>query len=437
MTDIAYTARDGVNLAYRVTGQGPPDVVFVPMWFSNLDILLESPSISQGVDGFTSVGRLVLWDRRGSGLSDRGVEPAGLDEHALDLIAVMDAAGAEDPALFGFNESGILAAYAAARFPDRVSKLVLYGTYATTLQQDDYPWAPPEEERALQVQWVTNEWGARDAATMMMAGGNERDVQWAMRWMRNSVSRDRLKATYDMLATYDVREMLTDIKCPTLVLHRRDDLNVPAANGRYIASKIPGARYVEFPGFEHSPFLGDWDTIAGEIEEFLTGKRRPRFSDRVLATIMFTDIVSSTEQAARLGDARWRTMLDSYDGVVRKQLERFGGRMIKFTGDGSLVTFDSPARAIRCAAAVRDELGELGIEVRCGVHTGEVELRGDDVGGIAVHIAARVMDLATSGEVLVSAAVPALTTGSDVTFEERGSHQLRGVEGEWKIYAAT
>jgi class 3 adenylate cyclase len=349
----------------------------------------------------------------------------------------MDSVGLEKTALFGFNESGILAAYAASRFPERVSKLVLYGTYATTVQKDDYPWAPTEDERAMQVEWLMSEWGARDAATVMMAGGDERAIQWGMRWMRNSVSRDRLKAVYDTLADYDVREMLSEIRCPTLVLHRRDDLNVPSANGRYIASKIPDARYVEFPGYEHSPFLGDWDTVAGEIEEFLTGTRKPRFNDRVLATIMFIDIVSSTEQAVRLGDARWRTMLDSYDAVVHKQLERFGGRMIKFTGDGSLATFDSPARAIRCAAAIRDGLSGLDIRVRCGVHTGEVEVRGDDVGGIAVHIAARVMDLASAGEILVSAAVPPLTTGSEVAFEDRGSHELRGVDGEWKIFAAT
>lgn len=437
MAEVDYAVRDGVNIAYRVTGQGPPDVVFVPMWFSNLDLLLELPSIAEGVDGFSKVGRIVMWDRRGSGLSDREPSPAELEEHALDLITVMDSAGIEKAALFGFNESGILAAYTAAKFPERVSKLVLYGSYATTVRKDDYPWAPTEDERAMQVEWLVSEWGTRDSAMVMMAGGDERTVQWGMRWMRNSVSRDRLRMAYDMLAGYDVRDMLAEIKCPTLVLHRRDDLNVPAANGRYIASKIPDARYVEFPGFEHSPFLGDWDTIAGEIEEFLSGHRRPRFSDRVLATIMFTDIVSSTEQAARLGDARWRTMLDSYEAVVNKQLERFGGRMIKFTGDGSLATFDSPARAIRCAAAIRDELSESAISVRCGVHTGEVELRGDDVGGIAVHIAARVMDLASSGEVLVSAAVPALTTGSNVTFEDRGSHQLRGIDGEWKIFAAT
>jgi pimeloyl-ACP methyl ester carboxylesterase/class 3 adenylate cyclase len=437
MTDVDYAVRDGVNIAYRVTGQGPPDVVFVPLWFSNLDLLLELPSIAEGIDGFSTVGRVVMWDRRGSGLSDREPPPASLEEHALDLLAVMDSAGLEKTALFGFNESGILASYAAARFPERVSKLVLYGTYATTVRKDDYPWAPTEEERAMQVEWLMSEWGARDAATVMMAGGDERAVQWGMRWMRNSVSRDRLKAVYDTLAEYDVREMLSEIRCPTLVLHRRDDLNVPSANGRYIASKIPDARYVEFPGYEHSPFLGDWDTVAGEIEEFLTGTRKPRFNDRVLATIMFIDIVSSTEQAVRLGDARWRAMLDSYDAVVHKQLERFGGRMVKFTGDGSLATFDSPARAIRCAAAIRDGLSGLDIRVRCGVHTGEVELRGDDVGGIAVHIAARVMDLASAGEVLVSAAVPPLTTGSEVTFEDRGSHELRGVDGEWKIFAAT
>jgi pimeloyl-ACP methyl ester carboxylesterase len=436
MIEINCAVRDGVNIAYAVSGEGPPDVMVVPMWFSNLDLLSELPSIAHGIEGFSSFGRVVMWDRRGSGLSDRGAGPAGLEEHARDLIEVMDQVGLERAALFGFNESGMLASHTAAHYPERVSHLVLYGTFAATVKKDDYPWAPDPEERAQQVEWVTGAWGSKEAGTVMMAGGDERAVAWAMRWMRNSVSRDRLPDFYDMLANYDVRELLPEIKAPTLVLHRTDDVNVPVANGRYIASKIPGARYVEFPGFEHSPFLGDWDTVAGEVEEFLTGHRRPRPNERVLATILFTDIVASTQQATSLGDARWRAMLDSYDSVVRDRLERFGGRMVKFTGDGSLATFDSPARAVRCAESIRDGVTELGIEVRGGVHTGEIEVRGDDVGGIAVHIAARVMDLAAPGEVLVSAVVPPLTTGSGISFDDRGAHPLRGLDGDWKIFAA-
>lgn len=435
MHDISYTTRDGVSIAYQTVGEGPPDVIVVPMWFSNLDIIRDNPSMGEGINGFAGMGRLVMWDRRGSGLSDRIPEPVSLEEHAKDLVAVLDATGIEKASLIGFNESALLAIQTAATYPERVAHLVLYGSYATTVRKDDYPWAPEEEERDLQVQWLAENWGTFEAATMMMAGGDERTVRWGMSWMRNSISRDRVRAAYDMLATYDVRDLLPKVTVPTLVVHRTDDFNVPAANGRYIASKIPDARYVEFPGFEHSPFLGDWDTIAGEIEEFITGHRRERFTDRVLATILFTDIVGSTQLAKKLGDKRWRALLDSFDELLRSQLERSGGRMIKFTGDGSLATFDSPARAIRSAGTIASKARELGLEVRSGVHTGEVEMRGEDVGGIAVHIAARVMELAGPSEVLVSEAVPTLTTGSGITFDDRGPHPLRGIDAPCRIFS--
>lgn len=435
MNDVDYASSGRANIAYRVVGEGPPDVMLVPLWFSNLDLLPEFPSFANGVRGFSSFGRVISWDRRGAGLSDRGVGPATLEQGVADLIAVLDAAGVEKTALFGFNESTMLTVLAAVKHPERISKVILYGSYATTVRKDDYPWAPTDQEREREVELLVEGWGSYQIGQLLMAGGDERAVRWAMRWMRNSVSKDMLRGAYEMLSEADVRADLTGITVPTLVMHRTGDLNVPVQNGRYIASKIPDARYVEFGGSEHVPFLGDWDTIAGEIEEFLTGHRKPRGKERVLATIVFTDIVSSTERASELGDARWRALLDDYDSAVREETERNGGRLVKFTGDGSLASFDSPGGAIRSAEATIAAVNRLGIEIRIGVHTGEVEVRGDDVGGIAVHIGARVMAAARPGEVLVSAAVPPLVTGSNITFEDRGPHALKGVEGEWNLFA--
>lgn len=435
MTDVEYASSAGANIAYRVVGEGSLSVMLIPLWFSNLDLLPEFPLIERGVRGFSTFGRVITWDRRGAGLSDRGGGPATAEQGVEDLVAVLDAAGVEKTALFGFNESSMLAVRAAVKHPERVSKLVLYGSYATTVRKDDYPWAPNEEERAQEIEFLLKGWGTYQMAQVLIAGGDDRAVKWGMRWMRNSVTKDMLPRAYEILAHADVRDLLPEITVPTLVMHRTGDLQVSVHNGRYIASKIPGVRYVEFGGSEHVPFLGDWDTIAGEIEEFLTGGRKPRANERVLATIVFTDIVSSTSRAAELGDARWRSLLDDYDRTVREQTEGHGGRVVKFTGDGSLASFDSPGNAIRSATATVAAAGRMGIDIRVGVHTGEVEVRGDDVGGIAVHIAARVMAAAGPSEVFVSPAVPPLVAGSQIVFEEQGPHVLRGVEGEWDLFS--
>ena len=435
MREVEFATSGGANIAYRAVGTGPPNVMLVPLWFSNLDLLPEFPSIANGLQGFSSFGRVITWDRRGAGLSDRGGGPGTMEQGVEDLLAVLDAAEVEQTALFAFNESAMLAVLAAVKHPERISRLILYGSYATTVRKDDYPWAPTVEERDQQIDFLIQGWGTYQMAQVLIAGGDERAVEWGMRWMRNSVSRDMLVKAYEILAEADVRERLTEIEVPTLVMHRTGDLNVPVQNGRYIASKIPGARYVEFGGSEHVPFLGDWDTIAGEIEEFITGSRRPRGNERVLATIVFTDIVSSTERATELGDTRWRSLLDEYDRATREQTEGHGGRLVKFTGDGSLACFDSPGNAIRSAKGMIAAVKRLGIEIRVGVHTGEVEVRGDDVGGIAVHIGARVMAAAGPSQVLVSPAVPPLVAGSQIAFEDRGPHALKGVEGEWNLYS--
>jgi class 3 adenylate cyclase/pimeloyl-ACP methyl ester carboxylesterase len=438
-SDVQFATNEGIHIAYRVWGDGPVDFTYVPTWASNLDLVDQYPPIARGIDRVSSFARLIMLDRRGSGLSDRLPGMATLEEGMGDLTAVLDAAGSERTALFGFNESGPLCALYAATYPDRVSHLILYATFATTMWQPDYPWGQKPDERDHQIFWITEMWGVKGAGAMLApeSADDDRFLEWAGRWQRSSVTRDALPEYFRILEKTDVRHVLDTIQVPTLVLHRSKDSIVPIDNGRYLAERIPGAKYVELEGTEHVPFFGDWEALADELEEFVTGSRHPRESNRVLATILFTDIVGSTEKATALGDKRWRELLDSHDDATSALLERWQGRLVKATGDGLLATFDGPARAIRCASQMCSRLSSLGLEVRCGLHTGEVEVRGDDVGGIAVHIGARVMELARPGEILVSSAVPPLIAGSGVVFEERGSHSLKGVDGEWPVYAVS
>lgn len=434
---IDFAKNGDIHLAYSVTGDGPVDLMLVPTWFSNLDMYEDLPQIRRALGYFPASTRLIMWDRRGSGLSDRLTGPATLEEGMDDLLTVLDAVGSEKAALVGVNESGSLCALTAATHPERVSHLILYGSYATTVQQDDYPWAPAPEQRAEEVSLLTEYWGSVAAAFMLKPalGENEEVQEWARRWQRNSVSRDAVPLFYESLVHTDVRRILPTIKVPTLVLHRKGDSLVPIDNSRYIADKISDSILVELEGDDHIPFLGDWKSIADEIEEFVIGERSGPPDDRVLATLLFTDVVGSTEKAAELGDSEWRALLDEHDRVVLKHLERFDGKLVKSTGDGVLATFDGPARALRCASSMCKAMDSIGLAIRAGVHTGEVEVRGEDVGGIAVHIGARVVALAQAQEVLVSGSVPPLIAGSGIEFEERGEHELRGIPGTWPLYA--
>jgi class 3 adenylate cyclase/pimeloyl-ACP methyl ester carboxylesterase len=438
-SDVQFATNEGIHIAYRAWGTDEADLLYVPTWASNLDLIDEFPPIARGIERIASFARVIMLDRRGSGLSDRLPGMATLEEGMDDLNAVLDAAGSERTALLGFNESGPLCALYAATYPDRVSHLILYATFATTTWQPDYPWGQKPEEREEQIFWITQTWGVGGAGAMLSpeSADDERFLRWAARYQRGSVTRDALPDYFRILEKTDVRHVLETIQVPTIVLHRKDDRTVPVDNGRYLAEKIPGAKYVELEGTEHVPFFGDWESLADELEEFVTGSRHPHEGNRVLATILFTDIVGSTEKAAAMGDSRWRDLLDTHDETVKSLLERWQGRLVKATGDGLLATFDGPARAIRCASQMRNRLSSLGLQVRCGLHTGEVEVRGDDVGGIAVHIGARVMELAQPGEILVSSAIPPLIAGSGVSFEEKGSHTLKGVDGEWPVYAVS
>jgi class 3 adenylate cyclase/pimeloyl-ACP methyl ester carboxylesterase len=432
---ISYAKNGEINIAYRIFGEGPIDLILVPTWTSNLDLIDEFPAIARWFDRVASFSRLIVLDRRGTGLSDRMGGVATLEEGMDDLLAVLDAAGSKRTAVVGLNESGPLCSLLAASHPGRVSHLILYGSFATTLRADDYPWAPTPEERDMQVDFIIDNWGSEEFAVVLNpASGDPAFQKWGARWMRNSITRDALRPAFETLGQTDVRHVLPTIRVPTLILHRTEDVVVPVENSRYLAAKIPNAKLLEFPGTDSLPFFGDWEAIADEIEEFLTGSRRKRELDRVLATILFTDIVGSSAKARELGDRKWKEKLDEHDRIVADEIDHFGGRLVKTMGDGALATFDGPARAIRAACRIRNKVLDLGLETRAGLHTGEVELRGDDLGGIAVHIGARVSEQAGAGQVLVSGAVPPLVAGSGIDFDDLGVRELKGIDGEWRLY---
>jgi class 3 adenylate cyclase len=428
-----------VNIAYQVVGDGPFDLIHVPMFVSNLELQWEDPAERRYYEHLASFSRLIMFDKRGTGLSDR-VAVATLEERMDDLRAVMDAAGSQRAAVFGSSEGGALSILFTATYPERVSALVLYGAYPRMAWAADYPDGIPEAIQAITAQHFEENWGrGQEGGIPVWALAPDRadDPAWRKahgRWERLSASPGAAVAMYQMIFQIDVRHLLSAIRVPTLVVYRTADIQ-HAAGSRYLGVHIPGAKVVELPGSTYWPYLGDQDAILDEIEEFLTGVRPVPAPDRALATVLFTDIVSSTERAATLGDDAWTRTLDRHDAQVAREVERHRGRRINTTGDGMLATFDGPARAVRCAQAICGAVRSLGIEVRAGLHTGEIELRGADIGGIAVHIGQRVSALAGPGEVLVSSTVKDLVAGSGITFADRGSHVLKGVPDEWRVFA--
>jgi pimeloyl-ACP methyl ester carboxylesterase len=432
-----YADSDGVSIAYQVHGEGPLDLVFVPGFVSHVELIWEEPEAARLLRRLASFSRVILFDKRGQGLSDRTGRPPTLEESMDDLKAVMDAAGCERPAIFGISEGGPMSALFAATYPDRVSSLVLYGTYARVLESPDFPEGVPVQAVDDFSERVRREWGGAvgvDVWAPSRLGDPEFEKWWA-RLLRQGTSPSGAIALFDLYREIDVRPILPTIRVPTLVLHRRGDRLVPVAQGRHLADHIPDARYLELSGDDHLVTVGDQDALLDEVEEFLVGSRRAREPERALATVLFTDIVGSTERAAELGDSRWRDLLERHNATVRQQLEMHRGREIKTLGDGFLAIFDGPARAIRCASAIRDELGGIGITIRAGVHTGEVDLIGEDVSGMAVNIGARISALADPGEVGVSSTVKELVVGSGLEFTGRGVHTLKGAPGEWRLYA--
>ena len=432
-----YANSDGVSIAYQVHGEGPLDLVFVPGFVSHVEVYWEQAMVARFFRRLASFSRLVLFDKRGQGLSDRPARPPTLEESMDDLGAVMAAAGCERPAIFGISEGGPMSALFAASHPERVSSLILYGTFPRILEAPDYPQGVSGEELDALYELMKKEWGgpvAIDLWAPSLVGDLEFEGWWS-RLLRQGTSPAGAIALIDLYRELDARDVLPTIGVPALVLHRRDDRVVSVGQGQYLAEKIPGARFVELSGADHFAMVGDQDALLDEVEEFLLGTRRAREPERALATVLFTDIVGSTERAAGLGDRRWRDLLERHDALVRRQLDLHRGREVKTMGDGFLATFDRPTRAIRCACAIRDELPGIGIEVRAGIHTGEVELIGDDVGGMAVNIGARIGALADGGEVRVSSTVKELVVGSGLEFAERGAHTLKGAPGEWHLFA--
>ena len=384
-----------------------------------------------------SFARLLTLDKRGQGLSDRLGRPPTLEESMRDVRAVMDAAGSTQAALFGISEGGPMCSLFAATHPDRVRALVLYGTFARMMKAPDYPEGLPEEAIDAWIELVRREWGG-PVGLSLWAPSAEDDPgfrDWWARLLRHGTSPGGAIDLMNLYREIDARSVLPSIQAPTLVLHRRDDRMIGPQHGRYLAEHIPGARYVELPGGNHLPMAGDPDALVDEIEEFLVGSRATHAAERTLATVLFTDIVDSTARAAELGDRRWNDLVARHDAAVRRQLALHRGREIKTLGDGFLATFDGPARAIRCACATRDQVRALGIDIRAGIHTGEVDWTGNDVAGMGVNIGARVGALAGAGEVLVSSTVKELVVGSGFRFADRGPHALKGVPDEWRLFA--
>ena len=424
-------ARSGdVRIAYQVVGSGPLDLVFVPGFVSNIDLSWEMPETEHFLGRLSTFSRLILFDKRGTGLSDR---MAGLEDRMDDVRAVMDATRTQRAALFGVSEGGAMSLLFAATYPERVSGVVLYGCYARhpTLSAQNI---------GQHVDLIDQLWGTGEyiSARYMPRGlPDEAARQRFARFERQSASPSAVMAIRRMNREIDARHVLPAIRVPTLVMHRVEDSAVSVELGRYLTANIPGAKYVELPGTDHVPFYERdiTDRIVDEVEEFLTGSRSEPDVDRVLATIMFTDIVDSTRRAAELGDRQWRALLDRHDDTVRQQLARFRGQEVKNLGDGFMATFDGPARAVRCAASICESVRPLGISIRSGLHTGEVELKRDDVAGIAVHIAARVAAEAEAGETVVSSTVRDLVAGSGLRFRDRGIRALKGLPEAVHLYS--
>jgi class 3 adenylate cyclase len=429
---------DGRRLAYQVLGDAELDLVFVSGYATHLGLLWEEPSVAGFLHKLAAFSRLILLDRLGSGLSDRGRSGQAFEDDMDDVALVLDAVGSKRTAFFGSHLGGRLALLFAATYPERTSAVVAYASHPASMRDDDFPWGSSEEARERLLASLRD--GSFDPTEMMLrlAPREMADPSFRQWWRILNLSAMTAPEGYHAvmaLGPVDIRRLLGSIRVPTLLLHRTGDQFIDVHTSRYMAERIPGARLAELPGDEHLPFFGDQDAVVALTQEFLTGTLPIPDPDRMLATVLFTDLVDSTRLAAELGDRRWHRTLDQHNAVVRKHLARFRGREVKTTGDGFLATFDGPARAIRAAHAIRAELAEHGLQVRVGLHTGEVELVGDDIGGIAAHLAARVLAQAGAGEVLCSRTVKDLVAGAGFAFADRGTRRLKGVTDRWQLYA--
>jgi pimeloyl-ACP methyl ester carboxylesterase len=437
--ETRYARSGDLHIAYQVFGSGELDVVLVPGYVTHVELVWESEPFARALERLASFARVITFDRRGSGLSDPVADAPTLEERMDDVRAVMDAAGSERAALVGISEGVPMSILFAATYPDRVQSLVCCGGMARSTEDVDYPWAAPAEaliESGREL--LIPHWG--EGAIIEVAAPSQADNAEARaffaRMERASASPGMVASLAQMFLDIDVRDVVPNVHVPTLILHRRHDRLVNVRNGRWLAEHMSNARLVELPGDDHILWYEDPELTLTEMQEFLTGTHYTPEPDRILATVVFTDIVDSTRTAAEFGDRRWRDLLERHQRTVRAGLDRFRGHEVKSIGDGFLATFDGPARAIRCAQSILDSSEQLGIHVRAGVHTGECEVMGEDIGGIAVHIAARVSALAGPNEVLVSRTVKDLVAGSGIEFSDRGAHVLKGVPDTWQLYAA-
>jgi class 3 adenylate cyclase len=431
---------DGVHVAYQVWGEGPFDLVVVRDPSFPVDLIWEEPSLVAILERLGGFARNIWMDARGAGSSDALTLEAlpNLDTWHDDLSAVMAAVGSSRAALAGFGAAGCPTMFFAASFPEHVSALILFNAYARFVRGGGYPYGLPPEMKDRYVDLLRREWGTSATLDVLAPSmkGNERWCRWFLRSQRLGTSGAGAGYFFEtVMGDTNVLDVLASIQAPTLVVHRRQNPHVRVEHGRYLAEHIPGCTYKELAGDDHAFCAGDTDALVDEIEEFLTGVRPAPPTERVLATVLFTDIVGSSQRASKIGDQAWRTLLDAHDAIVRAHLERYRGREVKTTGDGVLATFDAPARAIRCACAIRDAITGLGLELRSGLHTGEIEVRGDDVTGIGVVIGQRVSALARPNEVLVSRTLTDLVAGSGINFDDRGEHELKGVPGTWRLFA--
>lgn len=436
---IQDAANGDVHIAYEVLGDGPLDLVFVAGAITNLEVLWEMSDYRRAGERLASFSRLILFDKRGMGLSDR-VRVGTLEERMDDMRAILDAVGSETTVLMGVSEGGPISILFAATYPERTRGLVLCGAEVKEETTDDWPWgeATREEfEEWMDLEGVVARWGkglGADLFAPTRKGDPQQREQFGRLQVHSATPHDAV-AFMRMAFEIDVRDVVPAVTAPTLIVHRVGDQVCSVENARWLSRNIEGSRYVELPGENHLPFI-DGDDILDEIQEFLTGVREPVAPDRMLATVLFTDVVGSTERARELGDRRWRDLLERHNEIVRRDLERFRGVEIDTAGDGFFATFDGPARAIRCARSIVENVRGVGLDVRSGLHTGECELGAGSVRGIAVHTGARVASLASPGEVLVSSTVKDLVAGSGIEFTDRGVHELKGIPGEWRLYAA-
>lgn len=438
MLDIRFARSDDVHVAYHVVGDGPIDIVYVQGAWSHLEFNWELPAFRRFCERLAEFSRVILFDKRGMGMSDRVPGATPLDVRMDDVGAVMEAVGSESAVLVGSSEGGPLSMLFAAAHPERTSSLILMGAEVKERKDADWPWGDGVDEFEASMATLSDHWG-KPNNSMERFAPSQQDTPWLAEWagrlQRNSNTPGGAEEFLRMAFDIDVRDIVPSIRVPTLILHSAGDQVCHVENGRYLAREIPDSRYVEFPGADHLPWFEPDDAL-DEIREFLTGRRVPLAPDRVLATVLFTDLVGSTERAAQIGDSSWRDQLEAHNTAVRSELARFRGIEVNTAGDGFIATFDGPARAISCAQEIIQHVEQLGLDVRAGIHTGEVERVGDDIAGIGVHIGSRIVDLAGPGDVFVSGTVRDLVAGSGIEFEDRGTHELRGVPDQWRIFAA-